>query len=46
MLRIELTFEDGHSRSITGAPPLTIGKAAQCEIRIANWLWNRLAVSL
>lgn len=41
MLCIELTFEDGQSRSITGAPPLIIGKAAQCEIRIANWRVGR-----
>lgn len=37
MLELELTFEDGTQRLHRGAPPITIGRAAHCAVRIANW---------
>ncbi|WP_082853148.1 ATPase, T2SS/T4P/T4SS family [Bordetella ansorpii] len=37
MLELELTFEDGAQRLHVGAPPLTLGRGAQCDVRIPNW---------
>jgi pilus assembly protein CpaF len=37
MFELELTFEDGTRRGQRAEPPITIGRAAQCEVRIGNW---------
>jgi len=37
MLDILMTFEDGQQRTLRAQAPLVIGRAAQCNLRIANW---------
>lgn len=41
MLHIELTFEDGQCRRAELAPPVLIGRAGSCALRIANWRVGR-----
>ena len=41
MLEITLTFEDGTRQVHAAAPPVSIGRAPQCAVRIANWRVGR-----
>lgn len=41
MLEIPLTFEDGTRQMQTAVPPVSIGRAPQCAVRIANWRVGR-----
>jgi len=37
MIEITVTFEDGTRQVHTAMPPVSIGRAQQCHVRIANW---------
>ncbi|MGN6581147.1 MAG: ATPase, T2SS/T4P/T4SS family [Bordetella sp.] len=41
MLEITLTFEDGTRQVHAATPPVSIGRAPQCAVRIANWRVGR-----
>lgn len=41
MLEITLTFEDGTRQVHAAMPPVSIGRAPQCAVRIANWRVGR-----
>jgi pilus assembly protein CpaF len=41
MLEIDLHFDDGARRTVRAAPPVTLGRAAHCDIRIRHWRVGR-----
>jgi pilus assembly protein CpaF len=41
MIEITLTFEDGTRQVHTATPPVSIGRAPQCNVRISNWRVGR-----
>lgn len=41
MIELTLTFEDGTRQVRTAMPPVSIGRAQQCHVRIANWRVGR-----
>lgn len=41
MLEIDLHFDDGARRTVRARPPVTLGRASHCDIRIRHWRVGR-----